>query len=81
MMALRPPVRVWTALTDAAKWFAGPPGKWELVVCHMVVRNGGGELVKARFRSGLIFTFQTLYLTCHRPVVAHLCSYDVSGRQ
>jgi uncharacterized protein YndB with AHSA1/START domain len=55
---------VWAALTDAAakeKWFVGPPGQWELVERHMDVRDGGRELVKGRFNSGVVSTFDASY--------------------
>jgi uncharacterized protein YndB with AHSA1/START domain len=55
-----PVERVWRALTDQAakqKWFSGPPGEWELLERRMDVREGGRELAKGRFNSGVVFTF------------------------
>jgi uncharacterized protein YndB with AHSA1/START domain len=59
-----PVERVWWALTDEAaksKWFVGPPGEWELVERRMDVREGGRELAKGRFRSGVVSTFDASY--------------------
>jgi uncharacterized protein YndB with AHSA1/START domain len=59
-----PVERVWRALTDqAAKetWFVGPPGAWELVERRMDVREGGRELARGRFKSGVISTFDAIY--------------------
>jgi uncharacterized protein YndB with AHSA1/START domain len=59
-----PVERVWRALTEqAAKqtWFAGPPGEWELLERHLDVREGGRELVKGRFRGGVVSTFDANY--------------------
>jgi uncharacterized protein YndB with AHSA1/START domain len=59
-----PVERVWRALTDEAakqQWFVGPPGEWELVERHMDVREGGRELVKGRFKSGVVSTFDASY--------------------
>jgi uncharacterized protein YndB with AHSA1/START domain len=56
--------RVWAALTEVAakeKWFVGPPGHWELVERHMDVRDRGRELVKGRFASGVVSTFDASY--------------------
>lgn len=60
-----PVERVWHALTDPvakAKWFAGPPGEWELVARHLDVREGGTELAKGRFKSGVVSTYEATYL-------------------
>jgi uncharacterized protein YndB with AHSA1/START domain len=65
-----PVERVWRALTDMAakqKWFAGPPGEWELLERRMDVREGGRELAKGRFKSGVVSTFDASY----RDVVRH----------
>jgi uncharacterized protein YndB with AHSA1/START domain len=59
-----PVARVWRALTEQAakeKWFVGPPGEWELVERRMDVREGGRELAKGRFRSGVVSTFDASY--------------------
>jgi uncharacterized protein YndB with AHSA1/START domain len=56
--------RVWRALTDQEakqKWFSGPPGEWELLERHMDVREGGRELAKGRFKSGVVSTFDASY--------------------
>jgi uncharacterized protein YndB with AHSA1/START domain len=56
--------RVWRALTDQAakqKWFAGPPGRWELLERHMDVRVGGSERLKGRWEGGVISTFDATY--------------------
>jgi uncharacterized protein YndB with AHSA1/START domain len=59
-----PVERVWRALTDQAakaKWFGGPPGEWELLERTMDVREGGRELAKGRFKSGMVSTFEASY--------------------
>ena len=59
-----PVARVWRALTDQAakeKWFGGPPGEWELLERTMDVREGGRELAKGRFKSGMVSTFEASY--------------------
>ena len=59
-----PVARVWRALTDEAakqKWFAGPPGRWELLERHMDVRVGGSERVKGRWEGGVVSTFDATY--------------------
>lgn len=59
-----PIARVWTALTDEEakqKWFAGPPGQWELLERHMDVRVGGRERVKGRWAGGVVSTFDAIY--------------------
>jgi uncharacterized protein YndB with AHSA1/START domain len=59
-----PVERVWRALTDIEakqKWFVGPPGEWELVERRMDVREGGRELAKGRFKSGMVSTFDASY--------------------
>jgi uncharacterized protein YndB with AHSA1/START domain len=56
--------RVWRALTDEAakqKWFAGPPGRWELLERHMDVRVGGSERVRGRWEGGVVSTFDAIY--------------------
>ena len=58
-----PVERVWRALTDEAakqKWFAGPPGEWELLERYMDVREGGRELLKGLF-NGVVSTFDASY--------------------
>jgi uncharacterized protein YndB with AHSA1/START domain len=59
-----PVARVWRALTDETakqKWFAGPPGRWELLERQMDVRVGGGERLRGRWESGLVSTFEATY--------------------
>jgi len=59
-----PVARVWKALTDPAakqKWFAGTPGKWELLERHMDVRVGGAERVRGRWEGGVVSTFDAVY--------------------
>lgn len=59
-----PVARVWKALTDeAAKqaWFAGTPGRWELLERHMDVRVGGSERLRGRWEGGVVSTFDALY--------------------
>lgn len=59
-----PVARVWRALTDEAakqKWFAGPPGRWELLERHMDVRVGGSERVRGRWEGGVVSTFHAIY--------------------
>jgi uncharacterized protein YndB with AHSA1/START domain len=59
-----PVARVWRALTDEAakqKWFAGPPGRWELLERHMDVRVGGSERVSGRWEGGVVSTFDAIY--------------------
>ena len=59
-----PVTRVWTALTDEAakqKWFAGTPGRWELLERRMDVRVGGREYLKGRWEGGVVSTFDAIY--------------------
>jgi uncharacterized protein YndB with AHSA1/START domain len=59
-----PAARVWKALTDEGakqKWFAGPPGRWELLERHMDVRVGGRERLKGRWEGGVVSTFDATY--------------------
>jgi uncharacterized protein YndB with AHSA1/START domain len=59
-----PVARVWRALTDEAakqKWFAGTPGRWELLERQMDVRVGGHERVKGRWEGGVTSTFDAVY--------------------
>lgn len=56
--------RVWRALTHPQakqKWFAGTPGKWEMLERHMDVRVGGSERLKGRWESGMVTTFDATY--------------------
>jgi len=56
--------RVWKALTDQkakAKWFGGPPDRWQLIERHMDVRVGGTERAKGRFDGGTVHTFDAIY--------------------
>ena len=59
-----PVARVWKALTDETakqKWFAGAPGRWELIERHMDVRVGGRERLKGRWEGGMVTTFDAIY--------------------
>lgn len=59
-----PVARVWKALTDEKakqKWFAGTPGKWELLERRMDVRVGGSERLKGRWEGGVVSTFDATY--------------------
>ena len=59
-----PVARVWKALTDEKakqKWFAGTPGRWELLERHMDVRVGGSERVKGRWEGGVVSAFDATY--------------------
>lgn len=59
-----PVARVWKALTDAEakqKWFAGAPGRWKLIERRMDVRVGGREILKGRWESGVVSTFDAIY--------------------
>lgn len=59
-----PVARVWKAFSDAsakAKWFAGSSGKWQVLERQMDVRVGGRELLKGRWQSGLVTTFDAVY--------------------
>lgn len=57
-----PVARVWRALTEPqakARWFSGD--HWEPLERHMDVRVGGRELLKGRWESGLVTTFDAVY--------------------
>jgi uncharacterized protein YndB with AHSA1/START domain len=59
-----PVTRVWEALTDEQakeKWFAGTPGRWELIERRMDVRPGGSERLKGRWEGGVVSTFDATY--------------------
>lgn len=59
-----PVARVWKALSDTSakeKWFAGSPGKWQLLERQMDVRVGGREVLKGRWEGGLVSTFDAIY--------------------
>jgi uncharacterized protein YndB with AHSA1/START domain len=59
-----PVTRVWKALTDERakqKWFAGTPGRWELLERQMDVRVGGSERLKGRWEGGVVSTFDAVY--------------------
>jgi uncharacterized protein YndB with AHSA1/START domain len=59
-----PVERVWHALTDQAakqKWFASPSEELDVLERHMDVREGGRELAKGRWKSGVVSTFDALY--------------------
>lgn len=56
--------RVWKAVTDMSakeKWFAGSPGKWQVLERQMDVRVGGRELLRGRWDSGIVTTFDAIY--------------------
>lgn len=60
---LAPRERVFQALTDPAakaRWFAGGNG-YTVLVREMDVRPGGRELVKGRWESGVVSTFEAVY--------------------
>jgi uncharacterized protein YndB with AHSA1/START domain len=57
--------RVWRALTDVSakqRWFAAPPDRWTLLERHMDARPGGTERLKGRWESGVVSTFDAIYL-------------------
>ena len=59
-----PAARVWKALTDEgakARWFSGPPGRWELIERFMDVRPGGRERLKGRWEGGVASCFDAVY--------------------
>ena len=59
-----PVARVWQALTEPeakAKWFAGTPGKWELLERRMDLRVGGCERLRGRWEGGVVSTFDAVY--------------------
>ena len=59
-----PAARVWKALTDISakeKWFASPAGEWQVLERQMDVRVGGRELLRGRWESGLVTTFDAVY--------------------
>jgi uncharacterized protein YndB with AHSA1/START domain len=59
-----PVARLWSALTEPAakaRWFAGTPGRWELIERRMDVRPGGRERLEGRWESGLVSTFEAIY--------------------
>ena len=65
-----PVSRVWQALSDMSakeKWFAGSPGKWQVLERQMDVRVGGRELLRGRWDSGTVTTFDAVY----QDVIAH----------
>jgi uncharacterized protein YndB with AHSA1/START domain len=65
-----PLARVWKALTDMTakeKWFAGSPGKWQVLERQMDVRVGGRELLRGRWDSGIVTTFDAVY----QDVISH----------
>lgn len=56
--------RVWKALTDEAakqKWFGPPPGELELIERSMDVREGGREVMRGRWKSGMVSSFDAIY--------------------
>jgi uncharacterized protein YndB with AHSA1/START domain len=59
-----PVARVWKAISDMSakeKWFAGTPGKWQLLERQMDVRVGGREILKGRWDNGVVTTFDAVY--------------------
>lgn len=70
------PARVFRALSDPkakAQWFTGGEGYTELDR-ELDVRNGGRELLKGRWPSGLVSTFEAVYhdvVSCERIVYAY----------
>lgn len=59
-----PVARVWKALTDMsakAKWFAASPGKWQVLERQMDVRVGGREVLRGRWDTGVVTTFDAVY--------------------
>jgi uncharacterized protein YndB with AHSA1/START domain len=72
-----PVERVWLALTDEAakqKWFGGPAGAWQPIERHMDVREGGREVAKGRWESGVVSSFEAVYLDVV-PMVRLVYSY------
>jgi uncharacterized protein YndB with AHSA1/START domain len=58
------PQRVFRAFADpAAKalWFAGTPGKWELIERVMDFRVGGREVLKGKWAKGPVTTFDAIF--------------------
>jgi uncharacterized protein YndB with AHSA1/START domain len=58
------PERVWVALTDPlakAKWFGRPSDEWEPLERHMDVREGGREIARGRFKSGMVSVVEATY--------------------
>jgi uncharacterized protein YndB with AHSA1/START domain len=59
------PAQVYRALSDPlakGKWFGGDPGLWASLERHMDFRVGGSERAKGRWQSGVVTTFDALYL-------------------
>ena len=59
-----PVSRVWKALSNMdakAKWFAGSAGKWQVLERQMDVRVGGRELLRGRWDTGVVTTFDAVY--------------------
>src|SRR5260370_5624425 len=77
-----PVARVWKALTDEKakqKWFAGTPGRWELLERHMDVRVGGSERLKGRWEGGVVSTFDATYhdvIPNERLVYSYVMLFD-----
>jgi uncharacterized protein YndB with AHSA1/START domain len=58
------PQRVFRAFADpAAKalWFAGTPGKWQLIERIMDFRVGGREVLKGKWTEGPVTTFDAVF--------------------
>jgi uncharacterized protein YndB with AHSA1/START domain len=59
-----PAALVWRALTDPAakaKWFGGPPERWNVLERSMDVRPGGRERAKGRWDGGVVSCFDAIY--------------------
>lgn len=59
-----PPARVFAAWTDIetkARWFMGPPGKWQLLKRELELRVGGRELLHGQFHGGPQTRFEARY--------------------
>ncbi len=60
-----PPERVFHALSDQAakaKWFGGPQDQWRPIERRMDFCVGGRERAKGRWESGVVSTFDAIYL-------------------
>jgi uncharacterized protein YndB with AHSA1/START domain len=76
-----PPAAVYRAFAEAdakARWFAGGDA-WTPIERSMEVRTGGREIAKGRWRSGVVTTFEAVYLDvlpCERLVYAYTMHLD-----
>jgi uncharacterized protein YndB with AHSA1/START domain len=60
-----PVERVYRALSDEAakaKWFGGTEGQWRQIERSMDFRAGGRERLAGRWESGIVSTFDAIYL-------------------